>query len=84
MIFSELEQKNSPEIAELKKKYGFTNIQPNLPVFPTPNKKNKMNLNMNTFNLNFNNFNMNYAFNNNKTFSPFSSFIKTSDSLTSF
>ena len=67
LIFSELEQKNSPEIAELKKKYGFTNIQPNLPVFPTPNKKNKMNLNMNTFNLNFNNFNMNYAFNNNKT-----------------
>ena len=39
LIFSELEQKNLPEIAELKKKYGFTNIQPNLPVFPTPNKK---------------------------------------------
>ena len=42
LIFSELEQKNSPEIAELKKKYGFTNIQPNLPVFPTPHKKKKI------------------------------------------
>ena len=67
LIFSELEQKNLPEIAELKKKYGFTNIQPNLPMFPMSNKKNKMNLNMNTLNLNFNNFNMNYAFNNSKT-----------------
>ena len=67
LIFSELEQKNLPEINELKKKYGFTNIQPNLPAFPLLNKKNKMNLNMNTLNLNFNNFNMNYAFNNNKT-----------------
>ena len=67
LIFSELEQKNLPEIAELKKKYGFTNIQPNLPMFPMSNKKSKMNLNMNTLNLNFNNFNMNYAFNNNKT-----------------
>ena len=67
LIFSDLEQKNSPEIIELKKKYGFTNIQPNLPVFPLSNKKSKMNLNMNTLNLNFNNFNMNYAFNNNKT-----------------
>ena len=67
LIFSELEQKNLPEIAELKKKYGFTNIQPNLPMFPMSNKKSKMNLNMNTLNLNFNNFNMNYAFNNSKT-----------------
>jgi hypothetical protein len=67
LIFSELEQKNLPEITELKKKYGFTNIQPNLPIFPVLNKKNKMNLNMNTLNLNFNNFNMNYAFNNSKT-----------------
>ena len=67
LIFSELEQKNLPEINELKIKYGFTNIQPNLPAFPLLNKKNKMNLNMNTLNLNFNNFNMNYAFNNNKT-----------------
>ena len=66
LIFSELEQKNLPEITELKKKYGFTNIQPNLPIFPVLNKKNKMNLNMNTLNLNFNNFNMNFAFNNNK------------------
>ena len=65
LIFSELEQKNLPEITELKKKYGFTNIQPNLPIFPGINKKNKMNLNMNTLNLNFNNFNMNFAFNNN-------------------
>ena len=67
LIFSELEQKNLPEINDLKKKYGFTNIQPNLPAFPLLNKKSKMNLNMNTLNLNFNNFNMNYAFNNNKT-----------------
>lgn len=67
LIFSELEQKNLPEVAELKKKYGFTNIQPNLPVFPSMNKKGKMNFNMNTLNLNFNNFNMNFAFNNNKT-----------------
>ena len=67
LIFSELEQTNLAELTELKKKYGFTNIQPNLPVFPIINKKNKMNLNMNTLNLNFNNFNMNFAFNNNKT-----------------
>ena len=67
LIFSELEQKNLTEITELKKKYGFTNIQPNLPIFPGLNKKNKMNLNMNTLNLNFNNFNMNFAFNNSKT-----------------
>ena len=67
LIFSELEQKNLPEIMELKKKYGFTNIQPNLPIFPILTKKSKMNLNMNTLNLNFNNFNMNFAFNNNKT-----------------
>ena len=67
MIFSELEQKNLPEIEELKKKYGFTNIEPNLPVMQPINKKNKTNLNMNTLNLNFNNFNMNLAFNNNHT-----------------
>ena len=67
LLFSELEQKNLPEITELKKKYGFTNIQPNLPGFPVLIKKNKMNLNMNTLNLNFNNFNMNFALNNNKS-----------------
>ena len=67
LIFSELEQKNVPEVTELKKKYGFTNIQPNLPIFPFLNKKNKMNLNMNTLNLNFNNFNMNFGFDSNKT-----------------
>lgn len=67
LIFSDLEQKNLPEITELKKKYGFTNIQPNLPVLPSMNKKGKMNFNMNTLNLNFNNFNMNFALNNNKT-----------------
>ena len=67
LLFSELEQKNLPEIIELKKKYGFTNIQPNLPGFPVLIKKNKMNLNMNTLNLNFNNFNMNFALNNNKS-----------------
>ena len=65
MIFSELEQKNLPEIAELKKKYGFTNIEPNLPVMLPNFKKNKINLNMNTLNLNFNNFNMNLTSNNN-------------------
>ena len=65
LIFSELEQKNLPEIAELKKKYGFINIEPNLPVIQPINKKNKTNLNMNTLNLNLNNFNMNLAFNNN-------------------
>ena len=65
MIFSELEQKNLPEIAELKKKYGFTNIEPNLPLMQPINKKNKINLNMNTLNLNFNNFNMNLTSNNN-------------------
>ena len=66
MIFSELEQKNLPEIVSLKKKYGFTNIEPNLPVMLPMNKKmNKTNLNMNTLNLNFNNFNMNLPFNNN-------------------
>ena len=62
MIFSDLEQKNLPEVAELKKKYGFTNIEPNLPMIQPINKKN---LNMNGLNLNFNNFNMNLAFNNN-------------------
>jgi len=65
MIFSELEQENSPEVIELKKKYGFTNIEPNLPIVQPMNKKNKINLNMNTLNLNFNNFNMNLALNNN-------------------
>ena len=65
MIFSELEQKNLPEIAELKKKYGFINIEPNLPLMQPINKKNKINLNMNTLNLNFNNFNMNLTSNNN-------------------
>ncbi len=66
MIFSELEQKNLPEIIQLKKKYGFTNIEPNLPVMQPINKKNsKTNINMNTLNLNFNNFNMNLAFNAN-------------------
>ena len=66
MIFSELEQKNLPEIIALKKKYGFTNIEPNLPMMQPINKKiNKTNINMNTLNLNFNNFNMNLAFNGN-------------------
>ena len=65
MIFSELDQENSPEIIELKKKYGFTNIEPNLPIVQPINKKNKINVNMNTLNLNFNNFNMNLALNNN-------------------
>ena len=46
MIFSELEQKNLPEIVALKKKYGFTNIEPNLPVMQPMNKKlTKTNLN---------------------------------------
>ena len=67
MIYSELEQKNLPEIVELKKKYGFTNIEPNLPVLQHFNKKNKTNINLNTLNLNFNNFNMNLAFNNNRS-----------------
>ena len=58
LTFSELERKNLTEITELKKKYSFTNIQPNFPIFPGLNKKNKMNLN---------NFNMNFAFNNSKT-----------------
>ena len=66
MIFQELEQKNLLEIAELKKKYGFTNIEPNLPLMQPINKKNKINLNMNTLNLNFNNFNMNLTSNNNR------------------
>ena len=67
MIFSELEQKNLPEIVELKKKYGFTNIEPNLPIMQPINKKNKSNFNMNTLNLNFNNFNMNLVSNNSHT-----------------
>ena len=67
MIFYELEQKKLPEIVELKKKYGFTNIEPNLPIMQPINKKNKTNLNMNTLNLNFNNFNMNLISNNNHT-----------------
>ena len=67
MIYSELEQKNLPEIIELKKKYGFINIEPNLPILQPINKKIKTNINMNTLNLNFNNFNMNLAFNNNHT-----------------
>ena len=67
MIFAELEQKKLPEIIELKKKYGFTNIEPNLPVMQPINKKNKTNLNMNTLNFNFNNFNMNLAVNSNNT-----------------
>ena len=65
MIYSELEMKNLPEIVELKKKYGFTNIEPNLPIMQPINKKNKININMNTLNLSVNNFNMNFAFNNN-------------------
>ena len=68
MIFSELEQKNLPEVVELKKKYGFTNIEPNLPViqsFSKKNSKTNLNMNMNTLNLNFNSFNMNLAFNSN-------------------
>ena len=67
MIYSELELKNLPEIIELKKKYGFINIEPNLPILQPINKKIKTNINMNTLNLNFNNFNMNLAFNNNHT-----------------
>ena len=71
MIYYELEQKNLPEIIELKKKYGFTNIEPNLPMMQPIMKKNKanlnMNMNMNTLNLNFNNLNMNLIANNNHT-----------------
>ena len=71
MIYYELEQKNLPEIIELKKKYGFTNIEPNLPMMQPIIKKNKtnlnMNMNMNTLNLNFNNLNMNLIANNNHT-----------------
>ena len=67
MIFFELEQKKLPEIVELKKKYGFTNIEPNLPIMQPIVKKNKtnFNMNMNTLNLNFNNLNMNLISNNN-------------------
>ena len=65
MIFSDLEQKNLPEIAALKKKYGFTNIEPNLPIMQPLNKKNQGCINMNTINKNFNNLNLNLAFNEN-------------------
>ena len=65
MIFSELEQSNLPEVIDLKKKYGFTNIEPNLPIIQPMNKKGKINLNMNTLNFNFNSFNMNLTSNNN-------------------
>lgn len=56
IIFSELEQKNLPEVEILKKKYGFTNIEPNLPLIHLLNKKNKNpnNLNMTALNMNVN------------------------------
>ena len=63
MIFSELENQNQPEILELKKKYGFLDVD-KAPYSMVESAPPKSDINMNTLYLNFNNFNMNLDFNN--------------------
>jgi len=63
VIFSELENQNQPEILELKKKYGFLDVD-KAPYSMVESAPPKSDINMNTLYLNFNNFNMNFDFNN--------------------
>ena len=61
-VFSELEKENLPEISELKKKYGFTDDEENLPTIQYSFKKNK-----NT--INFKNYVNSYSYTSNNNFS---------------
>lgn len=64
VIFSELEQKNLPEVLELQKKYNYSPESKNNDINIIEYDKKKSN----TFNFNVNNFQMNFEINQNPNF----------------